>query len=558
MHTSDSIERTVFAVLCMDVDTPRSLGAYLRLQYDESQLLTLDWHPADYICPLQFENDYLIKSFLSKWKGLKTGIDTRATALGDWTVAESICLVINDLFRDYWSGQPLASPAVDDLLPKIRRKISGILGPCRVGEVMTMCRWTQGATFDLRRGSHLDKKLSQAMSVTRPARNLILAHIENDPHWFESLSGIHPWGPYSVLPSSVTLTRGSRLLTVPKSAKTDRVIAAEPTGNVFLQQGIGRFIRSRLSRFGIRLDDQSINQRLAARAIDEDLSTLDLSMASDSISRNLVLDLLPIDWVELLDRVRCYETQIEGVWVPLEKFSSMGNSFTFELETLIFYAIVKVAQEETSDRPDVVSVYGDDIIVPRESAELAIEILQALGFKVNSEKSFLTGRFFESCGRHYFDGKDVTPTYQRELTSSLQERIRLSNRLTRWAYSKANHVSLNASLLVREMDELASRYSGSRRKTRFPCIPMSDPSDDGYLAWTKSELGTEDRNHGFKCPVYIFRPWSYKSTNELPFFAYKLRRPSSFSFSDPQGQGEIGTLDGRWLLSFSMRHDYGD
>ena len=110
------------------------------------------------------------------------------------------------------------------------------------------------------------------------------------PRWFEGK-------PFQLVP-------GNLITTVPKNAKTDRTIAIEPGLNGFVQKGIGTCIRRRLRRFGINLNDQSINQAGAMLALDLQLSTLDLKSASDSISWSLCEAILPKDWLALISAAR--------------------------------------------------------------------------------------------------------------------------------------------------------------------------------------------------------------------------------------------------------------
>jgi len=60
-----------------------------------------------------------------------------------------------------------------------------------------------------------------------------------------------------------------------------------------------------------------------------------------------------------------------------------------------------------------VRVYGDDLIVPVDYVRSVIDVLELLGFKVNTGKSFWNGKFRESCGGDYYDGEDVTPVRVR-------------------------------------------------------------------------------------------------------------------------------------------------
>jgi len=62
-----------------------------------------------------------------------------------------------------------------------------------------------------------------------------------------------------------------------------------------------------------------------------------------------------------------------------------------------------------------VRVYGDDIIVPVDTLVHVIRYLEAFGLKVNTDKTFGTGKFRESCGGDYYDGVDVTPVRVRRI-----------------------------------------------------------------------------------------------------------------------------------------------
>jgi len=218
---------------------------------------------------------------------------------------------------------------------------------------------------------------------------------------------------------------------------TDRPIAIGPTVNVLLQKGIGNFIRSKLKRIGLDLRrSQTKHRELAKKAsIDGSLATVDLRSASDTISWRAVIDLLPFDWFDMLDKCRSKEYCIDGNWYPYQKFSAMGNGYTFELETLIFYSlafsVTKYLGLDTND----VSVYGDDIILPNEATPLLYRVLESFGFMINKEKSFCSGPFRESCGGDFFSGTDVRGFYVKERLS-LRDIVRFRNYLYRsgWRY----------------------------------------------------------------------------------------------------------------------------
>lgn len=270
-----------------------------------------------------------------------------------------------------------------------------------------------GANTNVKKNTSARWKLS-----SRPACSADMTHILSDvlselpllsAFWCTSESE-NSWNV------SVDVMPGE-LMFVAKNAKIDRSIIVEPSLNTLLQKGIGRFIRERLLRFGIDLNDQSeaktSNRRRAWQAsLDDSLMTVDLSSASDTIATELVKQLLPFDWFEILSASRTSQVKVEGDIVKLEKFSSMGNGFTFELETLLFFALTCAVCEVEGIPPDV-TVYGDDIIAPREIFEELNHIFTVCGFKINFEKSYVSGPFRESCGGDYFLGQDVRPYYQK-------------------------------------------------------------------------------------------------------------------------------------------------
>jgi len=200
---------------------------------------------------------------------------------------------------------------------------------------------------------------------------------------------------------------------VPKTAKTERSIAVEPFLNGFVQSGVDGYLKRRLLRHaGIDLSSQEVNQAMALSGSlggVNPYATIDLAAASDSLSIAVVKDLLPPCWFEFLSDIRATHFELpDGSIHKYQKFCSMGNGFCFPLQTLIYSSVCYAAAQMTG-APDDFSVYGDDIIVRQSEALLVIEILQALGFTVNTEKTFIVGPFRESCGSDWFLGQDVRP-----------------------------------------------------------------------------------------------------------------------------------------------------
>jgi hypothetical protein len=226
---------------------------------------------------------------------------------------------------------------------------------------------------------------------------------------------------------------GSVLFTVPKNSDIDRVAAKEPDFNVFIQKALGNQIRFCLKRQGIDLNDQARNGELARRgSIDESLATLDLSSASDSVTIELVRQLLPTDWFYYLDAARSPVVDVDGVSHTLSMFSSMGNGFTFELESLIFWALARSVTYLTGISGSV-SVYGDDIIVPTNAAPYLQHLLRCVGFIVNGDKSFVEGPFRESCGSYWHGGINVKPFFMKGPIATVTDLVKLLNQLTSWS-----------------------------------------------------------------------------------------------------------------------------
>jgi hypothetical protein len=177
---------------------------------------------------------------------------------------------------------------------------------------------------------------------------------------------------------------------------------------------------------------QDVHRQVAeTSSVTREFATLDLSNASDTVASTLVKVLLPRKWYEALDDLRSKKTFIQNKWVVLEKFSSMGNGFTFELETILFAAIACSVTRECDGLGELgsdVFVFGDDIIVKNSVARPLKSVLEFLGFNLNYEKSYFDDSpFRESCGADFFAGKPVRPYFLKELPNGPQDYFGLAN-----------------------------------------------------------------------------------------------------------------------------------
>lgn len=222
----------------------------------------------------------------------------------------------------------------------------------------------------------------------------------------------------------VELVESSRLTSVPKNSEIDRTIAIEPTVNMFLQQGLGRYIAQKLRGFGVDIESQQVLHRKMAYlgSLTREIATIDFSSASDCVATALLQYLLPPVWFQVVDQIRCKSVTVKGEVVELPCIATMGNATTFVLETLVFFALAVASvmdpRQTKSSLPEwedfsSVSVFGDDCILPIEHAPLFMSVCKSVGFRVNEEKSFFSAdeAFRESCGADYLGGYNVRPIY---------------------------------------------------------------------------------------------------------------------------------------------------
>jgi len=235
--------------------------------------------------------------------------------------------------------------------------------------------------------------------------------------------------------------RGSNSTSVLKDSQTNRMIGTEPSLNMFFQLGAGALIEDLLLEFhNIDLSTQpNVNKAFAKlSSINGMYATVDLVNASNTIATSFVRPVLPPQPFLVLDEIRSKATKVDGKYVPLHMFSSMGNGFTFPLQTLIFATLVREVYVLLGIKPIAFGprrnygVFGDDIICLSSAYDKLTEILAGCGFRVNQKKSYALGPFRESCGGDYFRGTDVRGVYLRKV-NNVQDIYSIFNRLVRWS-----------------------------------------------------------------------------------------------------------------------------
>lgn len=355
-------------------------------------------------------------AFFSKLRRLDIGVDRESVGMSKFLEAERLCKESNDRFLARRNGT-LGFPArVERAFLLARRKISRVLGDVPSLDQLTL-RFGPGSTRKTRKAdASIRRKCAEGITCSEELFPVVKQLLRELPHLSSEnavLSRIDEDGEeWDTIPIEIET---SALCFVFKNALTYRLIGVEALLNLVYQLGYGVHMAKRLAAFGVDIRRQEPNQLLARKgSLTGALATLDLSSASDTVSREIVYELLPVDWAHVLARGKSAKILLpNGQTVIQQKFSAMGNGFTFPLETLIFWALATSVCDRVSD----VCVYGDDIICPSDRFDDVVEVLTYAGFNVNKKKSFKTGPFRESCGKDYFEGIDVRPFYQKEWIS---------------------------------------------------------------------------------------------------------------------------------------------
>lgn len=460
------------------LNTPRALTVWLLYSNQEHlQLAELGIDPKGYTEKhvQKFARDYAATCLLKKADFLVLDVDPELEALKTLQETERKCRDTNTRLAPYCPNGCLDPGLLDPAIPAMQSIIKRVLGACDIEEILENAAFGPGtSTVSGREHTDAAYKFSFDSGITPDLFDLVGETL---------MSAFPPWeiwsDPIFIATNNVT--------TVLKNAKTNRSIASENNGNMFVQKGIGCVWKQRLFRHGINLYSQAGNQRLARYAMDRQLTTADFRNASGLVARRLPELLLPAyevkshvgqegplryprtflkrDWFTLLHSCRAHScttpllsTDRDGQLVQVrapkrrgketvyakpvktilnwEQFSSMGNGSTFELETLIFYAGAVASVKECGGN-DVdcldIGVYGDDVVLPSFAYPYFKQLMTKLGLEINETKSFDHGLFYESCGKHYFNGVDVTPIYLRTGLDTVADVYLFHNNVRRFA-----------------------------------------------------------------------------------------------------------------------------
>lgn len=371
-------------------------------------------HPSTYSSAAAYKRDALLVEFTRKLllPG-DTGSRVQA-AVATFLSCEAQCAATNIRLIRYRPNRVLTDPRdipVLDFIGRWRKEVKRVLGTC---PEWAEPRFSGGSTLS-----------DHGKYTTIPDK------LRSDPTRYAGADRFFKQSfQYTPLDKPARLVTANQFFTVPKDSEKDRGCCVEASWNIVSQLGVGALIRKRYN-LGYKVDLTHLQDQhrwLAQRAsVTGEYATIDLSNASDTVSLELVRLLLDDDWFSLLNSLRARATMLDGRRYYLAKFSSMGNGFTFELETLIFRSLINTVAPGSFG-----SAYGDDMIVETPHAAAVMAALRFFGFTPNPNKTFLGGPFRESCGGDFFKGEPVRAPYLKVLPTEPQHWVSVANQLRRW------------------------------------------------------------------------------------------------------------------------------
>jgi len=387
-----------------------------------------------------------IESFFKKNAAFSDGELCEHAAQVSFLDAEKQCRITNRRLDFYYTHLDRLDPDMREWMTRAERWIQLTLGSFDtfLEKIPSLVRLTSGATATRprkRAAPQLKLKLSVPCS----------------PGSVPYLKALYAYFGQNVIRCNTSPF--NRVVTVPKNWKTRRTIACEQDGTLPFQLAFDSFAKDRLRLRGINLSDQFRNQEMSRLAsITGSHATIDLSAASDTCAYNTVAWLFPEPWLKYLEAHRSTHYRSPFGEGKYAKFSSMGNGATFCIETLVFAAACYAVGSKDY------SVYGDDIIIESELSGDLIRMLAFLGFTVNSDKSYITGPFRESCGSNWFEGVDVTP-FHLDMAS--------------WRKPDLCHVVNGLAGIAHPDGQLEDLLVQTVREFKLPFVPYCESTNSG-------------------------------------------------------------------------------
>lgn len=412
MHT-DTIMKDIW--LCLARDFRRGLGSEDFLKEQETYVQNIE-RDAQSFRRVEFPGVMQASVWLHKtvyqmqnlFKRYIFSTDVRPAILGKNSIEEFVD------FQSTLTG-PRMSLSNHLVLQEARKIVKEILGPYDANEHAVLCQYGSRANrFIPRASSYLDVKVSNPSGSTGHIK-WFKDHLVGD-HLLARATKVSLVGKVHVKCQPYDVCADLAVTAVAKSWKAARIILPNSVLGAFHSYGLGLMMMKRLrvykDRGRYRLDIsklQHIHGKLARRASrSKKFVTVDMKRASDSYTYELVARLVPYQWMKQLKLGRISDVSIGKRRVKLNSFMAMGIGYTFPLQTLLFYALIKATQNLLG-LDYRISVYGDDLIYHRSIHKYVVHVFTNCGLKVNPDKSFVDHDFRESCGHDYYKGVDVRP-----------------------------------------------------------------------------------------------------------------------------------------------------
>lgn len=466
--------------LMAGLNCARSLTVAILIRNSEwMQLVNMTACPSDYATAEDYLRAAAASDFLRKLDSQIDEVDRGEATFQKWLEAERACFNTNRRINEIADFGTLHGIPCDarilEFFQDVKRNLLWLVGS---GPSPTFeGRFGPGATMsDMSGYTSIPNKMSTNPTLTSSA--LFYSVPWTGTKWAAACAARG---------DAPSIVRGNAYFTVKKTALIFRPCAKEPSLNGYYQLGLGRQLRKSLKARGIDLEDgQDVHRQVACAASKSgEFCTIDITSASDTLCSALVRLGMPSGWLNHLSDLRSPFTRVKGTWYRLEKFSSMGNGFTFELETAIFAAICLSVAPWLTPGKDM-WVYGDDIIVPSETAQDVIWALKFCGFTTNQRKTYTSGYFRESCGGDFFDGRAVRPYYLKELPNEPQHFISIANGIRRLASNFGQDSRLFADLRrswFKCLDFIPSAIRQCRGPEELGDLVIHDSEDRWTTRW---------------------------------------------------------------------------
>lgn len=299
----------------------------------------------------------------------------------------------------------------------------------------------------------------------------------------------------------------ARLLAVPKDSRGPRLISSEHSEFMVYQQHMRQHIvpwveNHPLTGGQVNFRDQSVNGALALQgSVTGALATLDLSKASDLLSLDLVSAVFedtPIH--DYLMNSRSHGTSTPEGNLIFRKFAPMGSALCFPVQAITFYCLLVGRMVANGEKLGVAAhrvwVYGDDIIVPTSFVPEAISVLEAVGLRINDDKSCYTGYFRESCGVDAFMGVDVTPIKLKKVWNTKPDAQTTVAWLSACNLLHARGYWNLADIIRQKLQRLPGGYKFPCKTEDSPVLGFNVCSTEQALLANRSRL---QWNHRYQC-----------------------------------------------------------